>query len=65
MPNTTTTTAPEFDAVGFIISYEADDIDTEEDLIEGFQGLRDAGLLNALQGHYQRTAADLLEAGLL
>ncbi len=50
-----------FDHVGFIIAYE-NGIATEEEIITGFTSLINSGLINGLQGHYQRTAAALVAA---
>ena len=47
-----------------IIAYEADELD-EEDTIAFFQELVDNGMAWTLQGHYGRTAAALIEAGLV
>lgn len=52
-----------FDLVGFVIAYEGGELD-EEEFVEGFQHLIDSGLAWTLQGHYGRTAAALIEAGL-
>lgn len=55
--------AQAFDVVGFIISYESGEY-SEEYLIEGFQHLIDTGMAWTLQGHYGRTAAAFIEAGI-
>jgi len=47
-----------------IFEYEEGDLD-EDQVIELFQELLDTGVINSLQGHYQRTAARLIEAGLI
>ena len=52
------------DTLAFIMAYEQGDIDSEEELVEGFQSLIDSGMVWAMQGHYGRTAALLIEAGL-
>jgi hypothetical protein len=52
-----------FDTVGFIMDYEGGELDRDE-IVEGFQHLIDTGLAWTLQGHYGRTAAALIEAGL-
>lgn len=46
----------------FIIAFENGELD-EEEIVEGFQGLIDSGLVWQLQGTYGRTAAALIEAG--
>lgn len=50
--------------VGKIISYESGELDDKE-IVEFFQELVDTGFILSLQGHYQRTAADLIKAGLV
>ena len=52
------------DTVAFIMAYEGGELESEEQLIEGFQALIDSGLAWSLQGHYGRTAAALIDAGL-
>ena len=52
-----------FSTVDFIIDYEAGAL-SEEEVIEGFQQLIDNGIVWSLQGHYGRTAATLIDAGL-
>lgn len=47
-----------------IIAFESGELD-EDDTIALFQELVDSGLVWRLQGFYGRTAADLLEAGLV
>jgi hypothetical protein len=47
-----------------IMSYEQGEMDQEE-MVEFFQELIDDGLHCRLQGHYGRTAARLIEAGLV
>ena len=50
-------------SVDFIIDYESKSL-TEDEIIEGFQQMIDSGLAFQLQGHYQRTARALIDAGL-
>ena len=45
-----------------IISYESGEM-SEDEVFDFFQELIDSGLINHLQGHYGRTARDLLAAG--
>lgn len=52
------------DQVDKIIAYEQGDLD-EEETIELFQELVDSGLAWKLQGSYGRTAASLIQAGLV
>ena len=47
-----------------IVAYEQGDL-TDEQTFQLFQELVDSGLIMNLQGHYQRLAAQLLEAGLI
>lgn len=47
----------------FIMSYEGGEL-SDDEVIEGFQHLIDTGIVWQLQGHYGRTAAALLDAGL-
>ena len=47
-----------------LIRYEAGELD-EEELIDLFQRLVDSGLVWTLQGHYGRTAKQLIEAGVI
>lgn len=53
----------DFNTVDFIIDYEAGAL-SEEEVIDGFQHLIDNGIVWSLQGHYGRTAATLIDAGL-
>ena len=54
-----------FDALDFIMAYEGGEIETEEQMIEGFQGLVNSGVVWSLQGHYGRLAAELIHRGLV
>lgn len=54
----------DFDEVSFIMEYEAGEL-SEDEMVEGFQRLVDSGTVWQLQGHYGRTAAALIEAGLV
>ena len=47
-----------------IVLYEQGELNQEQ-TIQLFQELVDSGLIMKLQGHYQRLAAQLLEAGLV
>ena len=47
-----------------IIAYENGELD-EDEVLELFQGLVNSGLAWQLQGHYGRTASNLIEAGLI
>ncbi len=47
-----------------IIDYESGDLKTDE-IINLFQELIETGLITQLQGHYQRTAQDLIKSGLI
>ena len=55
--------ANDFNTVDFIVDYEAGVL-SEEEVIDGFQKLIDNGIVWSLQGHYGRTAATLIDAGL-
>lgn len=50
--------------LSFIMLYEAGECDQDE-IVAGFQALVDSGLAWQLQGHYGRTATQLIEAGLV
>lgn len=60
----TASEAEDFDTVGFIMDYEGGSLE-EDEVISGFQHMLDTGLVWQLQGSYGRTAAALLEAGLI
>ena len=47
-----------------IIAYENGELEDAEETIKFFQEIIDSGLVWQLQGHYQRTAIALVEAGL-
>jgi hypothetical protein len=47
-----------------IIAYESGELEWE-DVVELFSELVNSGKINHLQGHYQRTAQDLLEGGFI
>jgi len=47
-----------------IVSYERGEL-TDDQTFQLFQELIDSGMIMNLQGHYQRLAAQLLEAGLV
>lgn len=46
----------------FIMAYEAGECD-EDEIVRGFQGLIDSGLVWQLQGSYGRMAAALIRGG--
>jgi len=52
------------DLTGRIIDYECGEMD-EAGCIQLFQDLVDTGMAWKLQGHYGRTATELLKAGLI
>ena len=51
-----------YDTVGGIIKYEQSEMEYDE-VVELFQHLGDTGLAWQLQGHYGRTAAEMIRAG--
>jgi len=55
--------ADDWDEVSWIMAYEGGELD-EDDIVDGFQRLVDNGHAWTLQGHYGRTAARLIDAGL-
>lgn len=48
----------------FIMAYEAGEIETEEELADGFQAMIDDGTVWSVQGSYGRTARGLIDSGL-
>ncbi len=54
-----------FDTLSFIMAFEGGEIETEDELLEGFQHLVDSGLAWQLQGSYGRAAAAMIEAGMI
>jgi|ETNvirenome_6_30_1030629.scaffolds.fasta_scaffold49993_3 hypothetical protein len=48
--------------INAIIQYESGEM-TPDDIIQFFAELVETGFINAMQGHYQRTAQDLIEGG--
>lgn len=48
--------------INAIIQYESGDM-SHDDIIQFFAKLVETGLISAMQGHYQRTAQDLIEGG--
>jgi hypothetical protein len=55
---------PEPDLLNKILAYENGQM-TEPEIIEMYQQLLDTDLIVAMQGHYQRYAAILIEDGLI
>jgi len=49
----------------FIMAYEGGELESDEQIIAGFQALKDEGLLFKLQGHYGRMGSQLIEMGLI
>ena len=47
-----------------IIQYESGEM-SHDDIIHFFGELVSTGFINAMQGHYQRTARDLIQQGIL
>jgi phage antirepressor YoqD-like protein len=52
------------DTVSQIMAYESGEME-EPEMIAFFQFLLDSGMIYSLQGSYQRTAQQLIEAGLI
>lgn len=52
-----------FDEVTFIMDYEGGNLDSDDEVVEGFQHLVDSGVVWKLQGHYGRTAVRLIRQG--
>lgn len=52
-----------YDLTGNIIAYEQGELNNEQ-IVELFQRLIDNGMAWSLQGHYGRTAMELVKAGL-
>jgi hypothetical protein len=52
------------DVVNQIMDYESGSMSDDEQ-IEFFQQLVNTGMINGLQGHYQRVARDMFEMGLI
>jgi phage antirepressor YoqD-like protein len=52
------------DTVGQIMAYENGEME-ESEMIAFFQFLLDSGMIYSLQGSYQRTAQQLINAGLI
>lgn len=50
------------DLLGQIMAYESGDLD-QDGVVALFQDLVDSGMAWQLQGHYGRTAQDLIDAG--
>lgn len=59
-----TTETPKFDLVGAMMAFEEGEA-SEQEVVDLFQHLVDTGMAWTLQGFYGRTAAALIEAGLV
>ncbi len=53
-----------YNTVGGIIAFESGELD-QDAVVEFFQHLVDSGIVWQLQGSYQRTACNLIDAGLV
>lgn len=53
---------PKVDTNDFCLRWETEEL-TLEEIKAGFQALIDSGAIRGLQGHYQRTAHELIQAG--
>lgn len=53
----------EMDLLDALIRYENDELDSAEEMIDLFQHLVTTGMAWKLQGHYGRTARDLIAMG--
>ena len=47
-----------------IVAYENGEMEDPQETVQFFQEIINSGLIWQLQGHYQRTAKSLIEAGL-
>ena len=54
-----------YDLVQRIIDFETGEMQTEEEVLDFFQDLINTGMALRLQGYYGRTAASLIDQGLL
>ena len=53
-----------YNLIDQINRYESSQL-SDDEIVELFQYLLDTGIIHHLQGHYQRTACDLLTAGFI
>lgn len=49
--------------LNFIMAFEGGELESRDELVEGFQSLIDSGIVWDLQGTYGRTAMALIESG--